>query len=72
MTKKTKITAEQIESSLANFCTELKKSLVKLDTVPPGWFTVKDRQVYRKIMEGFPWIGNLKIKLSFFCGRKSL
>jgi hypothetical protein len=40
MTKKSKITAEQIESSLANFCTELKKSLVKLDTVPPGWFTV--------------------------------
>jgi hypothetical protein len=42
MTKKSKITAEQIESSLANFCTELKKSRVKLDQVPPGWFTVAD------------------------------
>ena len=42
MTKKSKITAEQIESSLAEFCTELKKSPVKLDTVPPGWFTVAD------------------------------
>ena len=42
MTKKSKITAEQIESSLAEFCQELKKSPVKLDTVPPGWFTVAD------------------------------
>jgi hypothetical protein len=40
MTKKSKITAEQIESSLAQFITELKKSSVKLDHVPPGWFTV--------------------------------
>jgi hypothetical protein len=40
MSKKSKITAEQIESSLAQFCTELKKSSVKLDHVPPGWFTV--------------------------------
>ena len=40
MSKKTKITAEQIESSLAEFCQQLKKSPVKLDDVPPGWFTV--------------------------------
>jgi hypothetical protein len=40
MTKKSKITAEQIESSLAQFITELKKSSVKLDHVPLGWFTV--------------------------------
>jgi len=40
MSKKSKITAEQIESSLAQFITELKKSSVKLDHVPPGWFTV--------------------------------
>jgi hypothetical protein len=40
MSKKSKITAEQIESSLAQFITELKKSPVKLDHVPPGWFTV--------------------------------
>ena len=40
MSKKSKITAEQIESSLAQFITELKKSSVKLDHVPAGWFTV--------------------------------
>jgi hypothetical protein len=42
MSKKSKITAEQIESSLAQFITELKKSSVKLDHVPAGWFTVAD------------------------------
>jgi predicted transcriptional regulator len=42
MTKKSKITAEQIQSSLAQFVTELKKSSVKLDHVPAGWFTVAD------------------------------
>jgi predicted transcriptional regulator len=42
MTKKSKITAEQIESSLAEFCTELNKSSVKLDQVPPGWFTAAE------------------------------
>jgi hypothetical protein len=42
MTKKSKITAEQIETSLSEFCTELKRSPVKLDQVPPGWFSVAD------------------------------
>lgn len=40
MTKKSKITAEQIETSLSEFCQKLSQSPVKLDTVPPGWFTV--------------------------------
>ena len=42
MTKKTKITAEQIESSLAAFCQELGKSMVPVEAVPPGWFTVSE------------------------------
>jgi len=40
MSKKSKITAEQIESSLSEFCRELGKNQVPLDDVPPGWFTV--------------------------------
>ena len=42
MSKKSKITAEQIESSLAAFCRELAQPRVELDDVPPGWFTVSD------------------------------
>ena len=42
MTKKSNITAEQIESSLANFCQQLTQPKVDLDVVPPGWFTVTD------------------------------
>jgi predicted transcriptional regulator len=42
MTKKSKITAEQIESSLANFCQQLTQPKVDLDVVPPGWFTVTE------------------------------
>jgi hypothetical protein len=42
MTKKSKITAEQIESSLDAFCRQLAKPLVTPDVVPPGWFTVAD------------------------------
>lgn len=38
--KKSKITAEQIESSLSEFCKELGKSMVPVDEVPAGWFTV--------------------------------
>ena len=38
--KKTKITAEQIETSLTAFCDELNKQMVNLDVVPAGWFTV--------------------------------
>lgn len=37
---KSRITAEQIESSLAAFCQELTKTNVTIDIVPPGWFTV--------------------------------
>jgi hypothetical protein len=37
--KKSKITAEQIEQSLAKFCEEFSKTMVHLDVVPPGWFT---------------------------------
>ena len=40
MTKKSKITADQIESSLAEFCQELGKNMLPVDDVPPGWFTV--------------------------------
>ncbi len=40
MKKTSKITAEQIESSLAAFCAEFQKSLVAVDEVPPGWVTV--------------------------------
>ena len=40
MTKKKKITAEQIEDSLAEFCKKLSRPNVALDVVPPGWFTV--------------------------------
>lgn len=40
MKKKSKITAEDIESSLAAFCAEFEKSLVAVEKVPPGWFTV--------------------------------
>jgi hypothetical protein len=40
MTKKSKITAEQIETSLSEFCQKLSQSPVKLDIIPPGWFTV--------------------------------
>jgi len=42
MTKKSKITAEQIESSLDAFCRQLAKPLVTPDVVPSGWFTVAD------------------------------
>jgi predicted transcriptional regulator len=42
MSKKSKITAEQIESSLANFCQQLTQPKVELDVVPPGWFTVTE------------------------------
>ena len=42
MTKKTKITAEQIESSLSAFCQEINKGTVQPEKVPPGWFTVSD------------------------------
>jgi hypothetical protein len=42
MTKKTKITAEQIESSLEAFCRLLVKPTVTPDVVPPNWFTVSD------------------------------
>jgi predicted transcriptional regulator len=42
MSKKSKITAEQIESSLANFCQQLTQPKVDLDVVPPGWFTVTE------------------------------
>jgi predicted transcriptional regulator len=42
MSKKSKITAEQIESSLTNFCQQLTQPKVDLDVVPPGWFTVAD------------------------------
>lgn len=40
MKKKSTITAEQIESSLAAFCEELSKPQVPVDVVPAGWFTV--------------------------------
>jgi|Laugrefbdmm110sn_1035136.scaffolds.fasta_scaffold03781_3 hypothetical protein len=42
MTKKTKITAEQIEASLEAFCREMVKPTVTPDVIPPGWFTVSD------------------------------
>jgi predicted transcriptional regulator len=42
MSKKSKITAEQIESSLSNFCQQLTQPKVDLDVVPPGWFTVTE------------------------------
>jgi DNA-binding MarR family transcriptional regulator len=42
MTKKSKITAAQIESSLAAFCQELNKPAVQPEKVPAGWFTVSD------------------------------
>ena len=40
--RQSKVTAEQIESSLANFCQQLTRPKVDLDVVPPGWFTVTD------------------------------
>ena len=40
MTKKSKITAEQIDASLSEFCQKLSQSPVKQDIIPPGWFTV--------------------------------
>ena len=42
MTKKSKITAEQIESSLTAFCQQLAQPKVDIDEVPPGWFTVSE------------------------------
>jgi hypothetical protein len=42
MKKKSKITSEQIESSLTEICKELKKSPVQVDHVPAGWFTVAE------------------------------
>ena len=42
MTKKSKITAEQIQSSLAAFCHRLAQPKVDIDEVPPGWFTVSE------------------------------
>ena len=42
MKKKSKITAEQIESSLSAICKELNKSQVRVDYVPAGWFTVAE------------------------------
>ena len=42
MSKKSKITAEQIESSLSAFCRKLSKPNAVPDVVPPGWFTVSD------------------------------
>lgn len=42
MKKKSKITAEQIETSLAAFCQQLTQPKVALDVVPPGWFTVTE------------------------------
>lgn len=42
MTKKSKITAEQIESSLSAFANELARCKVQPDVVPHGWFTVND------------------------------
>jgi hypothetical protein len=38
--KKSKITAEEIESSLDAFCKRLASPRVAIDVVPPGWFTV--------------------------------
>ena len=40
MTKESQITAEEIDASLSEFCQKLSKSPVKLDIIPPGWFTV--------------------------------
>jgi predicted transcriptional regulator len=51
MKKKSKITAEDIESSLSRFCEELGKSLVPLDKVPAGWFTVA--QLAQKIGKSY-------------------
>lgn len=42
MSKKSKITAEQIESSLADFCEEINKGTVQPEKVPAGWFTVAE------------------------------
>lgn len=39
---KKKITAEQIESSLAAFCQEISKGTVQPEKVPAGWFTVAE------------------------------
>ena len=40
--RQSKITAEQIENSLAAFCQQLNAPKVQLDVVPPGWFTVAE------------------------------
>jgi hypothetical protein len=40
--KHTKVTAEQIESSLSAFCQKLGKPATTADVVPLGWFTVSD------------------------------
>jgi hypothetical protein len=45
MTKKSKITAEQIETSLSEFCKHLDQPKVELDVVPPGWHTVAELAV---------------------------
>lgn len=42
MSKKSNITSEQIESSLAAFCDRLAKPKVTIDVVPPGYFTVSE------------------------------
>lgn len=36
---KRKVTAEQIQDSLAKWCTVLAERSAAIDTVPPGWFT---------------------------------
>lgn len=40
MIKKSKITAEQIEASLDEFCQQMSRNLAAIDEVPRGWFTV--------------------------------
>ena len=39
MKKQSKISAEQIEAALSDFCQELDKNMVPIDEVPAGWFT---------------------------------
>ena len=41
MKKKSNVTAEQIESSLAKWCEVLSAGQAVAEEVPPGWFTVK-------------------------------
>lgn len=57
MKKKSKITAEDIESSLAEFCKEIDRNWVVLDEVPPGWFTVA--QIAHKMGKSYARTGEL-------------